>query len=432
MESALAAFALSLLFFNRMAAKVLVMSALHTPHSPHEIASDPVMGTYGPRAFVAVRGEGSYLFDEGGKAYLDFTSGIAVTSLGHCHPKLVRALTDQAQTLWHASNLFEMPGQAALAHLLCQDSFADKVFFTNSGAEALECAIKTARRYHAHKGDPARHRIITFHGGFHGRTMATIAAAGQEKLTAGFGPMLAGFDHVPVGDFEAVTAAVTDETAAILIEPILGEGGIQVVPAEFLASLRTLCDAHGLLLIYDEVQCGIGRTGDLFAHQASGALPDIMALAKGLGGGFPIGACLATSAACAGMTPGSHGSTFGGNPLAVAVGKAVIEEILAPGFLHSVRDKGAALYGGLTQLKSHYPTVIEEVRGTGLMLGLKLKTPNGAFVAAARSEGLLCVPAGDNVVRLLPPLNVQTHEIEDALDALTKTLAQEAASGAAI
>lgn len=404
------------------------MTSPQTHQSPPEGASDPVMGTYGPRAFAAVRGEGSYLFDDEGKSYLDFTSGIAVTSLGHCHPKLVKALTDQASTLWHASNLFQMPGQAALAGMLCADSFADKVFFTNSGAEALECAIKTARRYHHHKGDDARHRIITFEGGFHGRTMATIAAAGQEKLTGGFGPMLGGFDHVPVGDLNAVVAAITTETAAILIEPILGEGGIKVVPADFLNALRALCDEHGLLLIYDEVQCGIGRTGHLFAHQASGAQPDVMALAKGLGGGFPMGACLATSAACAGMTPGSHGSTFGGNPLAVAVGKAVIGEVQSPGFLKSVEDKGAMLFGGLTQLKSHYPSVLEDVRGAGLMIGLKLSTPNGAFVTAARGEGLLCVPAGDNVVRLLPPLNVSTNEIDKALDALARTLAHVKAS----
>lgn len=385
-------------------------------------ATDPIMGTYGARAFAAVRGEGSYLYDDNGRAYLDFTSGIAVTSLGHCHPRLVKALTDQASTLWHASNLFEMPGQAALANMLCFASFADKVFFTNSGAEALECAIKTARRFQHDAGQPERYRIITFEGGFHGRTLATIAAAGQDKLVAGFGPMLSGFDHVAVGDLAAVEAAVSGETAAILIEPILGEGGIQVVQSDFLLALRSLCDEHGLLLIYDEVQCGVGRTGHLFAHQASGALPDIMALAKGLGGGFPIGACLATTRACAGMTPGSHGSTFGGNPLAVAVGKAVFEELQAPGFLKEVLKKGKALAGGLTQLQSHYPTVIEAVRGAGLMLGLKLKTPNGEFVAAARSEGLLCVPAGDNVVRLLPPLNVRDEEIGKALDVLASTL----------
>ncbi|MEM6684101.1 MAG: acetylornithine transaminase, partial [Pseudomonadota bacterium] len=251
------------------------------------------MGTYGPRAFAAVRGAGSYLYDAEGCGYLDFTSGIAVTSLGHCHPKLVAALNAQAQSLWHASNLFDIPGQSDLAAMLCNHSFADKVFFTNSGAEALECAIKTARRYQHHKGCAERYKILTFEGGFHGRTLATIAAAGQAKLIDGFGPMPEGFVQLPLGDVEAVAAAIDAQTAAMIIEPILGEGGIQVVPAAFLSALRALCDTHGLLLIFDEVQCGIARTGHLFAHQAADVMPDIMALAKGLGGGFPIGACLA-------------------------------------------------------------------------------------------------------------------------------------------
>lgn len=398
------------------------MSSSPASQASQKAATDPIMATYGPRAFAAVRGQGSYLFDAEGQAYLDFTSGIAVTSLGHCHPKLVQALNDQAGTLWHASNLFEMPGQTALAAMLCDACFADKVFFTNSGAEALECAIKTARRFHHDQGAPQRYRIITFQGGFHGRTLATISAAGQDKLVDGFGPMLTGFDHVPLGDVEAVKGAIGDETAAILIEPILGEGGIRVVPSAFLKALRQVCDEHGLLLIYDEVQCGVGRTGHMFAHQASGVAPDIMALAKGLGGGFPIGACLATQAACAGMTPGSHGSTFGGNPLGVAVAKAVLEVLQEPGFLADVDAKGAMLAGGLTQLQSHYPTVIEEVRGAGLMLGLKLSQPNGAFVLAARKAGLLTVPAADNVVRLLPPLNVSEDDIGKALDALASTL----------
>jgi len=393
-----------------------------TPLADTEDPANPIMATYGARAFAAVRGEGSYLFDAEGKAYLDFTSGIAVTSLGHCHPKLVAALTQQAQTLWHASNLFEIPGQADLARLLCADSFADKVFFTNSGAEALECAIKTARRYQHHKGAPERYKIITFEGGFHGRTLATIAAAGQEKLVGGFGPMPDGFIQVPLGDLKALEGAIDGQTAAILIEPILGEGGIQVVPNETLAYLRQLCDRDGLLLIFDEVQCGIGRTGHLFAHQGAQIKPDIMALAKGLGGGFPIGACLATAQACAGMTPGSHGSTFGGNPLGVAVGKAVVEEINQPSFLSDVVRKGEILFGGLSQLRSHYPDIIDDVRGNGLMLGLKLRIPNGDFVATARSEGLLSVGAADNVARLLPPLTVTDAEIEEALAALSRTL----------
>lgn len=398
------------------------MSSSPATHVSPATANDPIMGTYGPRAFAAVRGEGSFLFDADDRAYLDFTSGIAVTSLGHCHPKLVQALSDQASTLWHASNLFEMPGQGALASMLCDACFADKVFFTNSGAEALECAIKTARRYQHDKGVQQRYRIITFQGGFHGRTLATISAAGQDKLVDGFGPMLTGFDHVPLDDIDAVESAICAETAAILIEPILGEGGIRVVAPAFLKALRDLCDQHGLLLIYDEVQCGVGRTGHMFAHQASGVKPDIMALAKGLGGGFPIGACLATNAACAGMTPGSHGSTFGGNPLAVAVAKAVLQVLQEPGFLAAVEEKGDMLAGGLTQLQSHYPNIIEEVRGTGLMLGLKLAQPNGAFVLAAREAGLLTVPAADNVVRLLPPLNVSQDEIGKALDALASAL----------
>lgn len=400
------------------------MTAVHPAQPAKAITDDPVMGTYGARAFAAVRGEGSYLYDSEGRGYLDFTSGIAVTSLGHCHPKLVAALTHQASTLWHASNLFDIPGQTDLGKRLCSASFADKVFFTNSGAEALECAIKTARRYQHHKGCPQRYRVITFEGGFHGRTLATIAAAGQEKLVGGFGPVMSGFDHVPLGDLGAVEAAISGETAAILIEPILGEGGIQVVPDASLKALRALCDQHGLLLIFDEVQCGVGRTGHLFAHQASGVTPDVMALAKGLGGGFPMGACLATMAACEGMTPGSHGSTFGGNPLAMAVAGAVMEELVSPGFLTDVSAKGDRLFGELTQLKSHYPRLIADVRGTGLMLGLKLKIPNGDFVTAARGNGLLCVPAGDNVVRLLPALTVSDDEISDALSALAKTLAE--------
>ncbi|MEO0411669.1 MAG: aspartate aminotransferase family protein [Pseudomonadota bacterium] len=383
-----------------------------------------VMGTYGPRAFNAVRGEGAYLFDDAGRQYLDFTSGIAVTGLGHCHPALVEALSQQATQLWHCSNLFGIPGQETLAARLCDAQFADAVFFTNSGAEALECAIKIARKYQHHCGAPERFRVLTFEGSFHGRTLATIAAAGQEKLVTGFGPVMAGFDHVPLGDVEAVKAAITSETAAILIEPVLGEGGIQVVEPAFLRALRTFCDTHGLLLMFDEVQCGIGRTGTLFAHESAGVSPDVMALAKGLGGGFPLGACLATSDACAGMGPGSHGSTFGGNPLGVAVANAVLDVIDTPAFLKDVEQKGTFMRQLLTALQLDCPTVIKEVRGKGLMLGLKLGTPNTAFVEQCRDAGLLLVPAGDNVVRLLPPLIVEEAQMRAAADIIAKVAAQ--------
>ncbi|MEM7570031.1 MAG: aspartate aminotransferase family protein, partial [Pseudomonadota bacterium] len=373
----------------------------------------------------------SYLFDDAGQRYLDFTSGIAVTSLGHCHPALQQALAQQADALWHCSNLFAIPGQETLAARLCEGRFADKVFFTNSGAEALECAIKIARKYQSHCGAPERYRVLTFEGGFHGRTLATIAAAGQEKLVAGFGPVMAGFDHVPLGDLDAVKAAISAETAAILIEPVLGEGGIRVVDPGFLKALRQLCDAHGLLLMFDEVQCGIGRTGTLFAHEGAGVMPDIMALAKGLGGGFPMGACLATSEACSGMGPGSHGSTFGGNPLAVAVGNAVLGVVDTPQFLAETAEKGAYFKQLLTALKSDMPTVIKEVRGEGLMLGLKLAMAPGDFVAQCRDAGLLLVPAGDNVVRLLPPLTVETDQIEAAVRIL-KTVAVEKSAAASV
>lgn len=377
-----------------------------------------VMGTYGPRAFAAVRGEGAYLFDDAGRRYLDFTSGIAVNGLGHCHPALTKALQAQSDTLWHCSNLFEVPGQETLAGRLCADSFADAVFFTNSGAEALECAIKIARRFQHSAGQPQRHEVITFEGCFHGRTLATIAAAGQEKLVSGFGPVMAGFKQVPLGDIEAVRAALTDQTAAILIEPVLGEGGIKVVDPDFLGALRKMCDEIGLLLMFDEVQCGIGRTGTLFAHEATGIAPDVMALAKGLGGGFPVGACLANAGASAGMTPGSHGSTFGGNPLAVAVANAVLDVIDQPDFLQDVADKGAEFLQSLTALKSQWPSVVADVRGRGLMLGLQITGSHMDFVAACRVAGLLLVPAAENVVRLLPPLTITAQELSDALEIL--------------
>jgi acetylornithine/N-succinyldiaminopimelate aminotransferase len=361
------------------------------------------------------RGEGSWLIAADGQRYLDFAAGIAVNSLGHAHPHLVAALTEQAGKLWHVSNLYEIPGQRRLGERLVEATFADKVFFTNSGAEALEAAIKTARRHHYVNGNPERFRTITFEGAFHGRTLATIAAGGQAKYLEGFGPKADGFDQVPFDDIDAAEKAITPETAAILLEPVQGEGGVRTFPAESLKRLRALCDKHGLLLIFDEVQCGTGRTGKLFAYEWSGVAPDIMAIAKGIGGGFPMGACLATDAAAVGMTAGVHGTTFGGNPLAMAVGNAVLDVVLEDGFLDDVTRKSLLIKQGLASVADEFPGVIEEVRGTGLLLGLKCRVPNVALNAALREQHLLTVPAGDNVIRLLPPLVVTDDEIRDAL-----------------
>ncbi|MEI5681563.1 MULTISPECIES: aspartate aminotransferase family protein [unclassified Mesorhizobium] len=376
------------------------------------------------------RGEGSWLVAEDGRRFLDFAGGIAVNSLGHGHPQLVAALTEQAGKLWHTSNLYEIPGQRRLGERLVAATFADKVFFTNSGAEALECAIKTARRYQYVSGHPEKFRTITFEGAFHGRTLATIAAGGQEKYLEGFGPKVDGFDQVPFGDIAAVEKAITPETAAILIEPIQGEGGIREVPAAFLKRLRELCDQHGLLLIFDEVQCGIGRTGKLFAYEWTGVTPDLMAIAKGIGGGFPVGACLATDEAAVGMTAGVHGTTFGGNPLAMAVGNAVLDVVLEEGFLDEVKRKALLMKQGLAAISDEFPEIIESVRGTGLMLGLKCNVPNTTVNGALRQEEMLAVPAGDNVVRLLPPLTVTDDEIREALSrirAAAKGLSEAAA-----
>jgi acetylornithine/N-succinyldiaminopimelate aminotransferase len=366
------------------------------------------------------RGEGVWLVTVRGERYLDFGSGIAVNSLGHAHPHLVDALKSQAEKVWHTSNLYEVPGQETLSRRLTENSFADKVFFTNSGAEALECAIKTARRYQFVKGHPERFHIITFEGAFHGRTLATIAAGGQAKYLEGFGPKVEGFDQVPFGDLDALKAMVTENTAAILIEPIQGEGGIRPVPKEFLQALRDICDENGLLLIFDEVQCGVGRTGKLFAYEWTGVQPDIMALAKGIGGGFPLGACLATAEAASGMTVGTHGTTYGGNPLAMAVGNAVLDVMLADGFLENVRDVALVFRQGLASLQDRFPGVIEEIRGEGLLLGVKAKLPAADLVAAMRDEKMLAVPAGDNVVRLLPPLIVSAEEARDGLSRIEK------------
>ena len=361
------------------------------------------------------RGEGCWLIEADGQRYLDFAGGIAVNSLGHGHPALVSALVEQAGKLWHTSNLYEIPGQRRLAEKLVAHSFAEKVFFTNSGAEALECAIKTARRYQYVRGHGEKFRTVTFEGAFHGRTLATIAAGGQAKYLEGFGPKVDGFDQVPFGDLDAVVKAITPETAAILVEPVQGEGGIRELSAQALRSLRDLCDDRDLMLILDEVQCGVGRTGRLFACEWSGVQPDLMAIAKGIGGGFPVGACLATDEAAIGMTPGVHGTTFGGNPLAMAVGKAVLDVVLGDGFLDEVSRKALLFKQGLAGIADEYPNVVAEIRGVGLMLGIRCVVANTRLMAAMRDQRLLTVTAGDNVVRLLPPLVVSDEEIRDAL-----------------
>jgi acetylornithine/N-succinyldiaminopimelate aminotransferase len=378
----------------------------------------PVMPTYARVDLVFERGEGPYLYTSDGERYLDFGCGVAVTSLGHAHPHLVDALKGQAERLWHTSNLYRISGQERLAERLVAASFADTVFFGNSGAEALECSIKMARRYHYVNGAPERFRTITFNGAFHGRTLATIAAGGQAKHLEGFGPPVDGFDQVPLHDSNALRAAITGETAAILIEPVQGEGGILPVDPEFLKAIRNAADEFGLLVIYDEVQCGMGRTGKLFAHEWSGVTPDIMAIAKALGGGMPIGACLATERAASGMVAGTHGSTFGGNPLATAVGNAVLDVMEAPGFMKSVEKHAANLKRRLQEVAEDHPDVIESVRGMGMMLGVKCVVPAGDMVAALRDRHLLVVPAGDNVVRFLPPLVVDDGHIEAAVAAL--------------
>jgi acetylornithine/N-succinyldiaminopimelate aminotransferase len=388
-----------------------------------------LLPTYARSELSFARGEGAYLFTASGERYLDFASGVAVTALGHAHPHLVKALTEQANKLWHVSNLHRIPEQERLAQRLCGATFADYVFFANSGAEAVECAIKAARRYHATTGAPERYRLITFEGAFHGRTLATIAAGGQAKHLEGFGPPVDGFDHVAVGDIEAVEAAISDATAGILIEPIMGEGGMREVSWRFLQDLRALADDKGILLLLDEVQSGMGRTGRLFAHEWSGIAPDVMATAKGLGGGFPVGACLMTGAVGASMTAGSHGSTFGGNPLAMAVGNAVLDVVLEDGFLDHVSQMGLRLKQRLAALTDEHGDIIEEVRGQGLMLGLKCKVPNQKLLEALRAEKMLTVQAGDNVVRLLPPLIVGEAEIDLActkLDAACVTLQSDA------
>ncbi|MDH5748458.1 MAG: aspartate aminotransferase family protein [Rhodospirillales bacterium] len=367
------------------------------------------------------KGEGVYLFDSEGRRYLDFGGGIAVNSLGHCHPHLVEALKSQVETLWHCSNLYRIPGQEKLAQRLVDNTFADSVFFANSGAEAVECGLKMIRKYHDDKGDAGRYRVITCTGGFHGRTLATIAAGGQAKHLSGFDPVVDGFDHVSFGNLNEMRAAIGDETGAILVEPVQGEGGIHTAVPEYLQGLREIADEFGLLLMIDEVQTGVGRTGKFFAHEWTGIVPDIMAIAKGLGGGFPIGACLAVEKVAHALTPGSHGSTFGGNPLAMAASNAVLDVVLADGFLGEVDRLARILWTRTRGLATAYPGIIADVRGAGLMVGLKCTGNLGQFIARAMENGLLLVPAADNVARLLPPLIISEAHIDEALGILEKT-----------
>jgi acetylornithine/N-succinyldiaminopimelate aminotransferase len=387
------------------------------------------MPTYARADVVFERGEGAYLFDTAGRRYLDFASGVAVTALGHAHPHLIKVLTEQAAKVWHTSNLFRVAGQESLAARLLEHSFADTVFFCNSGAEAWECGLKLVRRHFHDSGRPERYRVITCSGGFHGRTVAAISAARQDKLTRGFAPLLDGFDQVSFGNINELRAAVTAETAAICLEPIQGEGGIRTPTLEYLREVRRVADEFGLLLFFDEIQTGIGRTGKLFAHQWAGITPDVMCLAKGLGGGFPIGACLATEQAARAMGPGSHGSTFGGNPLACAVANGVLDIVLAPGFLDRVAETGEALGRELDRVIDRHPGVFSEAaRGLGLMRGLKCVPTNTVVIDALRANGLLVVGAGDNVVRLLPPLVIGRPEIEEAVAILDRTAETLAAS----
>jgi acetylornithine/N-succinyldiaminopimelate aminotransferase len=390
-----------------------------------------LMATFARVHLAFERGEGVWLYSTDGERYLDFTSGVAVNALGHAHPRLVAALTEQAGKVWHVSNLYEIPEAERVAQRLCAASFADVAFFCNSGAEAVECAIKTARKYHSVSGRPERYRIITFEGAFHGRTLATLAAGGQQKYLDGFGPVVEGFDQMPFGDLDATKQAVGAETAAIMIEPVMGEGGVRVVEPAFLRALRQLCDAHELLLIFDEVQSGMGRTGELFAYQRTGVSPDVMSLAKALGGGFPVGACLATRQAAKGMTAGTHGSTFGGNPLAMSAASATLDVMLQPGFLDRVKRVSLLFKQRLAEIKDRYPAVIAEVRGEGLLIGVRAVVPAGALVDALRSEKMLAVAAGDNVVRLLPPLIVSEAEIAEGIARLDRACAKLSASAPA-
>ena len=393
-----------------------------------QAAGSAVMPTYNRIQLNFERGEGVWLITDTGERYLDFGAGIAVNSVGHSHPHLVAALASQGAKLWHTSNLYRIPEGERLAARLVELTFADFVFFSNSGAEALEASIKTARKYHAVSGHPEKYRLITFEGAFHGRTLATIAAGGQAKYLEGFGPATPGFDQVPFGNLEAMKAAITPETAGVLLEPVQGEGGLRSWSTSDLREIRRICDDNGILLVLDEVQCGVGRTGKLFAHEWAAITPDIMAVAKGIGGGFPLGACLATAEAAKGMTFGTHGTTYGGNPLAMAVGNAVLDIIANEPFLQGVRDKALLLKQRLAEIKDRHPGVIAEIRGEGLMVGLKTVVPNGDFNTAMRNQHMLGVMAGDNVVRLLPPLTITEAEIALAVDKLDAACAAIEAS----
>ena len=382
------------------------------------VPADHIMGVYSRAQLAFVRGDGVRLYTEDGTEYLDCLAGIAVNALGHGHPRLVGALKDQADKLWHVSNIFQIPGQAALAQRLTDACFADVAFFTNSGTEAIELALKLARKYHYANGNPERIDIIGFEGAFHGRTYAAVFAAGNRSYTDGFGPDLPGYVNLPFGDIEAVKAAIGPTTAAILIEPIQGEGGARAAEDSYLRELRRLCDEHGLLLMYDEIQCGLGRSGKLFAYEHSGAQPDVITLAKALGGGFPVGACLATAEAAKGMVPGSHGSTYGGNPLAMAVGLAAFDELAKPELMDHVNEVAGYFTQQLEGLRSRYPEVIVDVRGKGLLIGVKLGVNNRAFMQMARDQRLLVAGGGDNCIRLLPPLVMTQEEAREALERL--------------
>ncbi|WP_309664749.1 aspartate aminotransferase family protein [Tabrizicola sp.] len=390
-----------------------------------------VLPTYNRAPLAFVSGQGSWLTADDGKRYLDLGGGIAVNALGHANPALVKALTDQAQKLWHVSNVYRIPEQERLAAMLVERTFADTVFFTNSGTETAELSIKMARKFHYENGQPERVEFIAFEGAFHGRSTAAIAAAGSEKMVKGYGPLMPGFRQLKWADHDAIRAAITDQTCAVIIEPIQGEGGIRVVPDQCLKGLRDLCDSTGTLLIFDEVQCGMGRTGKLFAHEWAGVTPDIMMVAKGIGGGFPLGAVLATERAALGMTAGTHGSTYGGNPLGCAVGAAVLGIVGEDAFLADVSRKAALFRQGLESLVARHPEVFEAVRGQGLILGLKCRVANADMVKAGYAAGVLTVAAADNVLRLLPALNIPDADIAEALDRLDRAAA-EVGRGAAV